>query len=147
VERESGASAKVRSIGDSLSYGVGMSVEFKTILKPKFCYMRVQLSIANVPSTFLDLRMYKSVVISSIHDMYGDVGLPGTIDVIEMMEDKSAIIRAPFEKATELRNALSFKSKFDGNECVLRVLKVAGTLISVQNTGTFQHQSLPEPCA
>eukprot|EP00960_Hanusia_phi_P022054 653546-Hanusia_phi.AAC.2 len=27
-------------------------------------------------------------------------------------------------KATELRNALVFKSKFDGNECVVRVIKV-----------------------
>mmetsp|Transcript_12629 Transcript_12629/g.29059 ORF Transcript_12629/g.29059 Transcript_12629/m.29059 type:complete len:124 (-) Transcript_12629:2070-2441(-) len=114
-----------------------MSIEFKTTLKPTYCYMRLHLSIENIPSTFLDLRMYKSVALSAIREMYGDVGLPGTVDAIEMMDDKSAIMRVPFEKATELRNALVFKSKFDGNECVVRVIKVAGNLISVQSSGCF----------
>eukprot|EP00960_Hanusia_phi_P022053 653546-Hanusia_phi.AAC.1 len=74
-----------------------MSIEFKTTLKPTYCYMRLHLSIENIPSTFLDLRMYKSVALSAIREMYGDVGLPGTVDAIEMMDDKSAIMRVPFE--------------------------------------------------
>lgn len=40
----------------------------------------------------------QSVIVSSVHSLYGDVGLPGEVDVLQVLKDKTAVLRVPFDK-------------------------------------------------
>ena len=40
----------------------------------------------------------QSIIVSSVHSLYGDVGLPGEVDVLQVLKDKTAVLRVPFHK-------------------------------------------------
>jgi hypothetical protein len=41
-------------------------------------------------------------MLASVLSLYGDVGLPGEVDVLEVLPDKTAIVRVPCDKKKEL---------------------------------------------
>ena len=47
-------------------------------------------------------RSAQNVVLSSVHGLYGDVGLPGEVDVLQVLLDKTAVLRVPFGKRNDL---------------------------------------------
>jgi hypothetical protein len=40
----------------------------------------------------------QSIIVSCIQSLYGDVGLPGEVDVLQVLKDKTAVLRVPFDK-------------------------------------------------
>lgn len=44
----------------------------------------------------------QNVVLTSVHSLYGDVGLPGEVDVLQVLLDKTAVLRVPFGKRNDL---------------------------------------------
>ena len=44
------------------------------------------------------LGWLQSIIVSCVHSLYGDVGLPGEVDVLQVLKDKTAVLRVPFDK-------------------------------------------------
>eukprot|EP00802_Teleaulax_amphioxeia_P028442 Tamp_30140.p1 GENE.Tamp_30140~~Tamp_30140.p1 ORF type:complete len:161 (-),score=24.13 Tamp_30140:3-485(-) len=73
----------------------------------------------------------QSIIVSSVHSLYGDVGLPGEVDVLQVLKDKTAVLRVPFHKQRELWSALTLVSDVDGDACTIQVVQTSPFLLSL----------------
>eukprot|EP00277_Geminigera_cryophila_P045600 CAMPEP_0173086248 /NCGR_PEP_ID=MMETSP1102-20130122/22587_1 /TAXON_ID=49646 /ORGANISM="Geminigera sp., Strain Caron Lab Isolate" /LENGTH=178 /DNA_ID=CAMNT_0013966647 /DNA_START=29 /DNA_END=565 /DNA_ORIENTATION=- len=103
----------------------------KWTLAPQHAYFRVALLFEKQSSAMIDLRLVKSVILASVHSLYGDVGLPGEVDVLEILEDKTAVLRVSSDRKKELWSALSLTTSFDGLPCTFQVLQTSPFLLSL----------------
>ena len=65
----------------------------KRTLIPGNMYLRVLLHWADPKSAGTNLRVYKTVALASVRSLFGEAGILSEIDVIELLPDKSAVLR------------------------------------------------------
>mmetsp|Transcript_45091 Transcript_45091/g.70680 ORF Transcript_45091/g.70680 Transcript_45091/m.70680 type:complete len:129 (-) Transcript_45091:292-678(-) len=112
----------------------------KCTVVPEFAYLKVKLISDSPFASLADARTYKSVVLSSVHSLLGEVGLPGDVDVLGLLGDGSAILRCPFDKLEPLWSALTLTTGFDGESCRFEVQQSSGSLLSLHcSSSRFQN--------
>jgi len=70
----------------------------KKTLKPSKMYLAVRLNYSESKRFDVDLRIFKTIALSSVRSTFGDVGILGEIDAIEMIPNQSptAVFRVDY---------------------------------------------------
>ena len=89
------------------------------------------LHLENQPAALIDLRLFKSVVLCAVRSLYGDVGLPGEVDVLQLLADRTALLRVAYSKQQRLWSALTLVTDFDGQPCSMQVLRTSPFLLAL----------------
>ncbi|KAJ1474309.1 hypothetical protein T484DRAFT_1970945 [Baffinella frigidus] len=119
----------------------------KATFRPEHAYLHVALRFgAGGPGGGLDARVYKAVILAGTRELYGDVGLRGEVDVLEVAAG-SAIVRVPHAQLPELWSVLTLITAAEGKPCRCEVMHVSPFLLSLSASARRQAHGAPASAA
>ncbi|RDD45172.1 Ribonuclease P protein subunit p14 [Trichoplax sp. H2] len=98
----------------------------------EFFYLKVKLEFTDRSVTVDDEKGFKSIIISCLQSVYGEIGSIMTVDVLKYDQSKlEAILRTKSRDAVKVWSSLTLTGTYGDYECAFRILQVSPYLMSL----------------
>ncbi|KAM4881738.1 ribonuclease P protein subunit p14 [Thomomys bottae] len=95
-------------------------------------YMKVCLDFQDRGGIEVNVAQFKQLLVSSLKDLFGEVGAALPVDVLTFEEKTlSAILRVPSSGLAKLWSSLTLLGSYKGKKCALRVIQVSPFLLAL----------------